>query len=68
MLTDYQIVNADGLRAVSYEGTEYPLDQINDKIAEKLYGRTHIIEKVARAEVVAPAEVPAPTRARRSEA
>ncbi|MCC2546423.1 hypothetical protein LJY25_08200 [Hymenobacter sp. BT175] len=46
MLQKYRIVNAEGLRAVDYEGTEYPIDQIDDTIAEKLYGRTHIIEKV----------------------
>lgn len=63
---EYRVVNADGLRAVYYEGTEYPVNEIDDVVAAKLYGRTHIIEKVAAA-AVAPLEVAA-SKSKRAEA
>jgi hypothetical protein len=51
MLHEFKIVNAEGLRSVDFEGTEYPINEIDDTIAAKLYGRTHIIEKVPAATV-----------------
>lgn len=56
MLQNFRLVNTDGLGSVNYKGVDYPINQIDDAIAEKLYGKTHIIQKVA----VPVAAVPAP--------
>jgi hypothetical protein len=56
-LQQFQIVNADGLGSINYQGVDYPINQIDDTMAEKLYGKTHIIQKVAVPVAAVPATV-----------
>jgi hypothetical protein len=57
MLKDFQLVNTDGLGSINYKGTDYPINQIDDTIAAQLYGKTHIIQKVAGPVAAVPALV-----------
>ncbi|GAB2954740.1 hypothetical protein GCM10027048_20320 [Hymenobacter coalescens] len=57
MLKDFKLVGTDGLGSVNYNGTDYPISEIDDAIAAKLYGKTHIIEKVAGPVAAVPATV-----------
>lgn len=45
-LTKFKLVHHDGIKSVNFEDRDYPLDQLTDAQAEKLYGFTHVLEKV----------------------
>lgn len=53
-LTKYELANTDGLKGVDFEGTFYALDKIDDDVAARLYGKTHVLVKKAPAPVAAP--------------
>jgi len=47
MLKQFRLVNTKGLKALNFGGDTIPLDQIDDALAEKLIGKTHVLERVA---------------------
>jgi len=47
MLTLFKLVNTKGLKALNFGGDTIPLDQIDDALAAKLIGKTHVLERVA---------------------
>jgi len=59
MLTRYRLVNAEALRAVSFQGRTYVLANLTDADGDVLYGNTHVLEKVEAAD-------PKPTRKART--
>lgn len=44
-LTKYDLVNTDGLRGLHFQGDVIPFDRIDDALAEKLEGKTHVLKK-----------------------
>jgi len=54
MLTKFRLVNCEKIKALHIKGDTIPLDRIDDALAEKLIGKTHVLERVAD---VAPASV-----------
>lgn len=71
MLKNFRLVHTDGLTGVFHKGRTIPFDKIDDKLAETLYGKTHVLERIepaptgpapavlALAEPTAETEVPA---------
>lgn len=55
MLKNFRLVHTDGMSGVFYKGRTIPFDKIDDKLAEELVGKTHMLERVG--EVPAPAPV-----------
>ena len=45
MLTKFDLVNTDGLKGLSYKGDFVPFDKIDDKLAEELEGKTHVLKR-----------------------
>lgn len=68
-LTKFKLVNHEGMTGVNFNGRTIPLERIDDTLAEKLYGKTHVLERLpepattpvvlALAEPAAEAEAPA---------
>jgi hypothetical protein len=70
MLTNFDLVNTDGLKGLNFNGDYIPFDKIDDAMAEKLEGKTHVLKRKAvtatanlpqlapAAEVVTTTEVP----------
>jgi hypothetical protein len=46
MLKKFKLVNTDGLTGVFHKGRLIPFDKIDDAVAEQLYGKTHVLERV----------------------
>jgi hypothetical protein len=51
-LTKFKLVGHEKLKGLNYKGDFIPFDRIDDKLAEQLFGKTHVLERVE--------EVPAP--------
>jgi hypothetical protein len=49
-LTKYKLVNHEGMTGVNFNGRTIPLERIDDTLAEKLYGKTHVLERLPEAE------------------
>ena len=46
MLKNFKLVNTEGLNGVFYKGRTIPFDKIDDKLAEQLIGKTHVLERI----------------------
>jgi hypothetical protein len=44
-LSRYKLVG--DTKAVFYNGDTIPVDKIDDALADKLYGKTHVLERIA---------------------
>lgn len=53
-LSNYDLANTDGLKGVDFEGTFYALDKIDDTVAARLFGKTHILVEKGAAPAAAP--------------
>jgi hypothetical protein len=53
-LTKFKLVNHEGLSGLNYKGKTISFDKIDDKLAEELIGKTHVLERLPNTE-------PAPT-------
>lgn len=49
MLSNYDLVNTEGLKGLSYDGDFIPFDKITDELAEKLEGKTHVLKRKTEA-------------------
>ena len=56
LLTKYELVNTKGLRGLDYQGRFIPFDKIDDKMADELVGKTHVL-KLKEGQAPAPAAV-----------
>jgi hypothetical protein len=45
-MNNFKLVNTDGLKGVFHKGRTIPFDKIDDKLAETLYGKTHVLERI----------------------
>ena len=45
-MKNYKLVNTDGLKGLFYKGRLIPFDKIDDQVAEQLYGKTNVLERV----------------------
>ena len=45
MLSQYDLVNTKGLRGLDYQGRFIPFDKIDDKLADELVGKTHVLKR-----------------------
>jgi hypothetical protein len=71
-LTKFKLVNHEGMTGVNFNGRTIPLERIDDTLAEKLIGKTHVLERLAEpattpvvsalAEPAAEAEAPAKSK------
>ncbi len=52
MLNNFKLVNTEGLTGLNYKGRKIPFDRIDDKLAEELIGRTHVLERVTEVSAV----------------
>jgi len=43
---NFKLVNTQGLTGVFHKGRTIPLDKIDDTLAEELFGKTHVLERV----------------------
>jgi hypothetical protein len=62
MLKQFKLVNTEGLTGLHYKGKTIPFDKIDDKLAEELVGKTHVLERLTdkqSAKLVAAAATPA---------
>lgn len=55
-LTKFKFVNHEKLKGLNYKGDFYPFDKIDDKLAEELITKTHVLERLPSTE---PAPQPA---------
>jgi hypothetical protein len=46
MLKNFRLVNTEGLKGLFHKGRLIPFDKIDDTLAEQLYGKTHVLERV----------------------
>jgi hypothetical protein len=67
MLKNFNLVNTEGLTGVFHKGRTVPFNKIDDALAEQLYGKTHVLERVT-APVSEPAQVSAAPEPAASEA
>lgn len=54
MLNNFKLINTEGLTGLNYKGRNIPFDRIDDKLAEELIGKTHVLERVGAAPATAP--------------
>jgi len=62
LLTKFKLVNTEGLTGLHYKGKTISLDKIDDKLAEELVGKTHVLERLSEkqsAKLMAIAATPA---------
>jgi hypothetical protein len=59
MLNNFKLVNTEGLTGLNYKGRTIPFDRIDDKLAEELIGKTHVLERLPSPEPAATSEAPA---------
>jgi hypothetical protein len=52
-LPKFKLVNIQGLKGLSINGDYTPFERIDDELAEKLLGKTHVFERVAEAPMAA---------------
>jgi hypothetical protein len=74
-LTKFKLVNHEGMTGLNFNGRTIPLERIDDTLAEKLIGKTHVLERLAEpatapvvlalAEPTAEAEAPAATKSKK---
>lgn len=46
MLKNFRLVKTEGLKGVFHKGRTIPFDRIDDTLAEQLYGKTHVLERI----------------------
>lgn len=46
MLTKFKLVNTKGLKGLNFGGDFIPFDKIDDQLAEQLYTKTHVLERI----------------------
>ena len=46
MLSKFKLVGTEGLKGLNYKGDQIEFAQIDDKLAEELYGKTHVLQRV----------------------
>jgi hypothetical protein len=63
MLKNFKLVHTDGLTGVFHKGRTIPFDKIDDKLAETLIGKTHVLERLAEVALVAGTIEPATAEA-----
>jgi hypothetical protein len=75
-LTKFKLVNHEGMSGLHYKGRTIPFERLDDKMAEELINKTHVLERLpdtepatapvvlALAEPTAEAEAPAATSRR----
>lgn len=70
MLKNFRLKNTEGLNGLFHKGRLIPLDKIDDTLAEQLYGKTHVLERVEAAPAAAQqqAQLPATTEPAAAEA
>jgi nitrous oxidase accessory protein NosD len=50
LLTRFRFVNTNGLKGLNYKGDFIPFDKIDDKLAEELITKTHVLERLPSTE------------------
>ena len=55
-LTKFKLVHHEKLKGLSYQGDFIAFDKIDDKLAEELYGKTHVLERIGDAPAPADGE------------
>lgn len=53
-LTKFKLVGHEKLKGLNYKGDFLAFDRIDDELAEKLFGKTHVLERVGEAPATAP--------------
>jgi hypothetical protein len=48
-LTKFKLVGHEKLKGLNYKGNVIPFDKIDDTLAEELFGKTHVLERVGEA-------------------
>jgi hypothetical protein len=46
MLTKFKLVRTEGLKGLMVKGRFIPFDKIDDTMAEQLFGKTHVLERL----------------------
>jgi hypothetical protein len=50
-LTKFKLVNHEGMSGLHYKGRTIPFDKIDDKLAEELLTKTHVLERLSDKQV-----------------
>jgi hypothetical protein len=45
-LTKFKLVGHEKLKGLNYKGNVIPFDKIDDTMAEELFGKTHVLERL----------------------
>jgi hypothetical protein len=53
-LTRYKLVGHEKLKGLQFKGDFIPFDKIDDTLADKLYGKTHVLERLEAGPTTAP--------------
>jgi hypothetical protein len=53
MLKKFKLVRTEGLKGLMVRGRFIPFDKIDDTMAEQLFGKTHVLERLPEAEPAA---------------
>jgi hypothetical protein len=56
-LTKFKLVGHEKLKGLNYKGDFIPFDRIDDTMAEKLFGKTHVLERVGEAPATVPVQL-----------
>ena len=48
-LENFKLVNTQGLKGLNFNGDHINFEDITDELAEKLMGKTHVLERVGDA-------------------
>jgi hypothetical protein len=54
-LTRYKLVGHEKLKGLNYKGDNISFDKIDDTLADKLYGKTHVLVRLEPEQVTTPA-------------
>jgi hypothetical protein len=54
-LTRYKLVGHEKLKGLNYKGDNISFDKIDDTLADKLYGKTHVLVRLEPEQVTAQA-------------
>ena len=50
MLTKFKFVKTEGLKGLMVKGRFIPFERIDDTLAEQLFGKTHVLERLPETE------------------
>jgi hypothetical protein len=66
-LTRYKLVGHEKLKGLNYKGDNISFDKIDDTLADKLYGKTHVLVRLEEGEVATAEAAPAAEAAAEAE-